>query len=57
MAVAASVMMHGLQHSNQALDILFIYKGKAIIAKESKRLRYLKSLKYHKEVDCRIPLG
>lgn len=49
-----------LPHSHQILDILFIYKGKAIIAEESKWCRYLIHRKvgsaHHKGVDCWIPL-
>lgn len=50
-----------LQHSYQTPDILFIYKGKAIIVEEFKWFRYLIHRKmasdHHKGVDCRIPFG
>lgn len=50
-----------LQRSYQTLDILFIYKGKAITVKESKWFRYLihgeMDSDRHKGVDCGIPIG
>lgn len=49
-----------LPHSHQIPVILFIYKGKAIIAEESKWFRYLihrkMGLAHDKGVDCWIPL-
>lgn len=49
-----------LPHSHQTPVILFIYKGKAIIAEESKWFRYLirrkMGLAHDKGADCWIPL-